>query len=685
MTDGTGFTRLLVANRGEIAVRVMRTARAMGYGTVAVHSTADAGAEHVRFADAAVCIGGAAPADSYLRVEAIIDAAKATGADAIHPGYGFLAENPALPEACAAAGVTFVGPGADAIRAMGDKAGAKALMQAAGVPCVPGWQGEDQSAARLAEEAARIGFPVMIKAVAGGGGRGMRLVERAEAFPSALASARSEALGAFGSDVVLLEKAIRDPRHVEIQVMADRHGAVIHLGERDCSVQRRHQKLIEEAPSPAVSDALRARMGAVSVAAAQAIGYVGAGTFEYLLDADGAFYFMEMNTRLQVEHPVTEAVTGLDLVELQLRVAAGERLPLTQEEVRFEGHAIEARLCAEDPGAGFMPQSGTLALWSPAEGIRADHALRDGAEVPPHYDSMIAKLIAHGPSRDDARRRLIAGLGATAALGVRTNKAFLADCLDHPVFAAGRAGTGFVAAHGPEAADGANGVGAEEARAAMVAAAILRAGPGLRLTHGYSAPMRLARGGAELRPAVRALRDGRVEVEMGGAPPLSLRVLGRERVRGRVPACEGVPGGFSGGEGLPGSAPVRETASVALELDGAARRALLLEAEGRIWLELDGRVHDWEDLTFAPAVSAAAAGGDGRLRAAMNGAVTAVNVAVGDAVAAGQVLAVLEAMKMEHAHASPVAGRVTAVHAAPGMQVSTHAVLVEVAPETEGA
>ena len=668
MTDETGFTRLLVANRGEIAVRVMRTARAMGYGTVAVHSTADAGAEHVRVADAAVCIGGAAPADSYLLVEAIIDAAKATGADAIHPGYGFLAENPALPEACAAAGITFVGPGAGAIRAMGDKAGAKALMQAAGVPCVPGWQGEDQSAARLAEEAARIGFPVMIKAVAGGGGRGMRLVERAEAFPAALASARSEALGAFGSDVVLLEKAIPDPRHVEIQVMADRHGAAIHLGERDCSVQRRHQKLIEEAPSPAVSPALRARMGAVSVAAAQAIGYVGAGTFEYLLNADGAFYFMEMNTRLQVEHPVTEAVTGLDLVELQLRVAAGERLPLTQEEVRFEGHAIEARLCAEDPGAGFMPQSGTLALWSPAAGIRADHALRDGAEVPPHYDSMIAKLIAHGPSRDDARRRLISGLGATAALGVRTNKAFLADCLGHPVFAAGRAGTGFVAAHGPGGTDG-----AEEARAAMVAAAILRAGPGLRLTHGYSAPMRLARGGAELRPAARALRDGRVEVEMDGAPPLSLRVLGRESV----------PGSVSCRDGLPGSAPVRETASVALELDGAARRALLLEAEGRIWLELDGRVHDWEDLTFAPAVSAAAAGGDGRLRAAMNGAVTAVNVAVGDAVAAGQVLAVLEAMKMEHAHASPVAGRVTAVHAAPGMQVSTHALLVEVAPETE--
>lgn len=648
MTDPTPFKKLLVANRGEIAVRIMRSAKSMGYATVAVYSVADAGAEHVRLADQAVCIGGAAPAESYLRIDAIVEAARRTAADAIHPGYGFLAENEGFAKACDAAGIVFVGPGAEAIRAMGDKAEAKALMIAAGVPCVPGYQGEDQSLETLLAEAKRIGFPVMIKATAGGGGRGMRRVASEAAFAEHLTSARSEAKGAFGNDAVLLEKAILNPRHVEIQIMADRHGNVIHCGERDCSVQRRHQKLIEEAPSPAVGPELRARMGRASVEAARAIGYVGAGTFEYLLDADGNFYFMEMNTRLQVEHPVTEAITGLDLVELQLRVAAGEPLPLAQEDVSFSGHAIEVRLCAEDPAAGFMPQSGTMALWQPAEGIRVDHGLRSGAEVPPYYDSMIAKLIAHGPSREDARRRLLAALDETVAVGLRSNKDFLADCLSHPVFADGAATTGFIADHG----DALMGVGrAGEARAAMIAAAALRAGPGTRLAHGYPTPLRLSRDEVEYRPMVRALRDGACHVEMEGQPPLELRVGAREGHR------------------------------IPLDLGAARQWATLVAEAGGVTLQLDGRCYDFRDLTYEPTLRAAEAGGDGKVRASMNGNVVSVEVAVGDSVTAGQKLVVLEAMKMEHGHSSRIAGTVAAVHVEQGAQVSTHAVLVEIEAE----
>ncbi|WP_438998865.1 acetyl-CoA carboxylase biotin carboxylase subunit, partial [Variovorax beijingensis] len=467
------FHKILVANRGEIALRVMRTARAMGHRTVAVYSSADADAEHVRQADQAVWIGEPLPAQSYLNIAAIVEAAHSSGAEAVHPGYGFLAENAEFAQACRDAGLVFIGPSPEAIRAMGDKAAAKRLMQAAGVPCIPGYQGEDQRAATLAAEAARIGWPVMIKATAGGGGRGMRLAPSADAFAELLQSAQSEALHAFGDATVILERAIAAPRHIEIQVFADRHGNAIHLGERDCSVQRRHQKLIEESPSPAVSGALRERMGAAAVAAARAIGYEGAGTLEFLLDAKGAYWFMEMNTRLQVEHPVTEAVAGLDLVELQLRVAAGEPLPLAQQDVRLSGHAIEVRLCAEDPRQGFMPQSGTLAAWRPSPALRVEHALRDGAAVPPFYDSMIAKLVAHGPTREEARRRLVAGLQDTVALGLATNQQFLQRALSHPVFAGGSATTAFIAEHteallAPDPA--------MERRAAWLAALLLQLG-----------------------------------------------------------------------------------------------------------------------------------------------------------------------------------------------------------------
>src|SRR5215204_1277319 len=443
----TPFFRVLVANRGEIALRIMRTARRLGFGVVAVYSDADRESLHVREADSAVRIGEALSAQSYLRIDAIIAAAKTSGASAIHPGYGFLAENEDFAQACRDAGLVFIGPSPEAIRAMGNKAGAKDIMQKAGVPCVPGYPGADQSDAVMLAEAKKIGFPVMIKAVAGGGGRGMRLVPDAAAFPDALRSARSEAQGAFGDPTVILERAIVDPRHIEIQVLGDRYGNAIHLGERDCSVQRRHQKLIEEAPSPKVTLELRARMGAVAVAAVKSIGYEGAGTLEFLLDPGGEFYFMEMNTRLQVEHPITEAITGLDLVELQLRIAAGEPFGLRQEDVKISGHAIEVRLCSEDAGHDFMPQSGTMALWQMPDGVRVEHALQSGSEISPFYDSMIAKIISHGADRSEARGRLICGLEQTTAFGVTTNQGFLISCLRHPGFAGGEATTAFIGSH----------------------------------------------------------------------------------------------------------------------------------------------------------------------------------------------------------------------------------------------
>ena len=646
----TPFSKLLVANRGEIAMRVLRSARAQGIATVAVYSDPDAGSAPVAFADEAIHIGGAAPRDSYLKIAAIIAAAQATGADAIHPGYGFLAENEDFAAAVRAAGLVFVGPSPEAIRAMGDKAGAKALMIAAGVPCVPGYQGEDQSPDRLAAEAENIGYPLMIKATAGGGGRGMRLVQRAEDFAGALNLAKSEARGAFGDDTVLLERAILRPRHIEIQILADRHGNAIHLGERDCSVQRRHQKVIEEAPSPAVSAELRARMGEVSIAAVKSIGYEGAGTLEFLLDAEGNFYFMEMNTRLQVEHPVTEAITGLDLVALQLAIAAGEPLPLRQEDVRFTGHAIEVRLCAEDPAAGFMPQSGRLLRWSPAAGLRVEHALRSGIDVPPFYDSMIAKLIAHASDRDGARRMLRAGLQRTEALGLRTNLEFLSHCLAHPVFAAGGATTAFIAENEAALLPDLSG---DEAEAAAVAAGILRSGSNAGLQHAFVAPIRFRSVATVHEMAVQNRPDGRVEVRpASGAETRELRLLDRD-AEGR---CR-------------------------LDLGGRQATATLVQEGTRILLHWQGQAWDFEDVTLQPRLTAGAAASDGKIRASMNGRVVAVQACVGDQVEAGAALVILEAMKMEHAHTSAVAGRVKAVNVAQGDQVDAHRVMVEVEAE----
>ncbi len=649
MTE-TAFEKLLIANRGEIALRIMRTARRMGLATVAVYSDADADACHVRAADQALHIGGAAPGDSYLNINAILRAAKETGADAVHPGYGFLAENADFAAACAAAGLVFVGPAPDTIRRMGDKSAAKAAMIEAGVPCIPGYLGDENSTIALRREAEKMGFPVMIKATAGGGGRGMRRVTRYEDFDDAMRSAKSEAMTAFGDDTMMLEKAIDDPRHVEVQVLADRHGTVIHLGERDCSVQRRHQKLIEESPSPAVDEDLRDRMGRASVKAAQAIGYEGAGTFEYLLDGQGRFYFMEMNTRLQVEHPVTEALTGLDLVEWQIRIAMGQALPMTQKDVRLDGHAIEVRLCAEDPENDFLPQSGRILDWRPDPGLRVDHALETGAEVPPYYDSMIAKLIAHGPTRDDARRQLIRGLRGSAALGLRTNQGFLTDCLSHPDFAEGATDTGFIDRHrGELLPDTPRG----EADAAMVLAAVLAVGPGTALPHSYAVPVRLGRGGAVYDLHVTVGKAGHCVVERGDA-------------RATLHLSPGTDGGLRIARG------------------GATEAARAVTGGGMTWLHYGGRAWGFTDLRFAPQITAEEAG-SGRIMASMGARVMAIGVSVGDRVTKGQVLAVLEAMKMEHAHIADIDGTVGAIHAEPGAQVSAQALLIELVPDAGGA
>jgi len=655
----TPFSKILIANRGEIALRVIRTARALGYSTVAVYSTADALCEHVAAADQAVCIGDPLPAESYLRIPAIIEAARASGADAIHPGYGFLAENEEFAAACRNGGLVFIGPSPEAIRAMGDKAAAKRLMMQAGVPCIPGYQGEDQSEQRLADEAAKLGYPLMIKATAGGGGRGMRLVKSQGEFLALLRSAQSESKNAFGDATVILERAIIEPRHIEIQVFADRHGGAVHLGERDCSVQRRHQKVIEEAPSPAVNADLRARMGATAVAAVQAIGYEGAGTLEFLLDPQGDFYFMEMNTRLQVEHPVTEAITGLDLVEWQLRVARGEPLPLAQAEIRFQGHAIEARLCAEDVPAGFIPQSGTMRRWQPPCGLRVEHALRSGAAIPPFYDSMIAKLIAVGKTRDDARRQLLRGLGETVALGIRTNQEFLARCLAHPAFAAGGATTSFITRH---EADLLHPDEKATARAALVGAWLLQE-TATGAPHGVS--------GRRLAPGL----------------PLRMRfnLDGNEHI---VSVAQTQPQVFTlaanGGEHHLESVSVTGHEARFI-LDGVMESAAFDRDGGSVWLRYAGRPHDLEDRTRSATVRHDKAGSDGRVRASMNGRVVAIVAAVGDQVTAGQPLVTLEAMKMEHVHSAPLQGTVIALHVSAGDQVEAHRVVAEIQPDHQPA
>ncbi|MFJ6560693.1 biotin carboxylase N-terminal domain-containing protein [Streptomyces sp. NPDC091412] len=641
------FETVLVANRGEIAVRVIRTLRALGVRSVAVFSDADAGARHVREADTAVRIGPAPAAESYLSVERILEAAARTGAQAVHPGYGFLAENAGFARACEEAGLVFIGPPADAISLMGDKIRAKETVKAAGVPVVPGSSGSGLTDAQLAEAARGIGMPVLLKPSAGGGGKGMRLVRDAGLIDEEIAAARREARASFGDDTLLVERWVDRPRHIEIQVLADGHGNVVHLGERECSLQRRHQKIVEEAPSVLLDEETRAAMGEAAVQAARSCGYRGAGTVEFIVPGKdpASYFFMEMNTRLQVEHPVTELITGLDLVEWQLRVAAGEPLAFAQEDVRLTGHAIEARLCAEDPARGFLPSGGTvLGLREPeGDGVRTDSGLSEGTEVGSLYDPMLSKVIAHGPDRATALRKLRAALAGTVTLGVQTNAGFLRRLLAHPDVVAGELDTGLVERVADEL------IPAEVPEEVYEAAAAVRLEDLRPKGGGWTDPFSVPSGW-----------------RLGGEPkPMAfpLRVAGLEPVTHQ----------------MRGTAAVTDD-TVSVTLDGVRhtfhRAADWLARDGDAWHVRD---HD----PVAASLSRAAHSGADSLTAPMPGTVTVVKVAVGDEVAAGQSLLVVEAMKMEHVISAPHAGTVTELDVTPGTTVAMDQVLAVIAPVEE--
>lgn len=637
------FDTVLVANRGEIAVRVIRTLREMGVRSVAVYSDADADARHVREADTAVRIGPPPAAESYLSVPALLDAAARTGAQAVHPGYGFLAENAAFARACADAGLVFIGPTAEAISLMGDKIRAKETVKAAGVPVVPGAADPD-----LVEAARELGAPVLLKPSAGGGGKGMRLVRDLAVLEDEIAAARREARSSFGDDTLLVERWIDRPRHIEIQVLADTHGNVIHLGERECSLQRRHQKIIEEAPSVLLTPEIRASMGAAAVEAARSCGYVGAGTVEFIVPGvdPSAYYFMEMNTRLQVEHPVTELVTGIDLVEWQLRVASGEALPFTQDDIHLTGWAIEARICAEDPSRGFLPSGGTvLSLNEPqGAGVRTDSGLSQGTEVSSLYDPMLSKVIVHAKDRPTALRKLRAALADTVTLGVPTNAGFLRRLLAHEDVVAGDLDTGLVERDAESLIP--EGVPAEVYAAA---AAVRLAGLAPEPRDGWTDPFSVPNG-----------------FRLGGRPaPLPFPV----RVPGSEPVVVEAPGG----------ARVTDS-SVTVTVDGVTHH---FHRSGN-WLGRDG--DSWHVLDHDPveaALSGAKHGGADTLAAPMPGTVTVVKVAVGDEVEAGQSLLVVEAMKMEHVISAPHAGTVTELDVTPGSTVAMDQILAVVAPREE--
>ncbi|MEU4151235.1 acetyl/propionyl/methylcrotonyl-CoA carboxylase subunit alpha [Streptomyces sp. NPDC026659] len=664
------FDTVLVANRGEIAVRVIRTLRALGVRSVAVFSDADADARHVREADTAVRIGPAPAGESYLSVERLLEAAARTGAQAVHPGYGFLAENAGFARACEEAGLVFIGPSADAIALMGDKIRAKETVAAAGVPVVPGSSGSGLTDAQLADAAREIGTPVLLKPSAGGGGKGMRLVRDVSVLEEEIAAARREARASFGDDTLLVERWIDRPRHIEIQVLADGHGNVVHLGERECSLQRRHQKVIEEAPSVLLDEATRAAMGEAAVQAARSCGYRGAGTVEFIVPGGdpSSYYFMEMNTRLQVEHPVTELVTGLDLVEWQLRVAAGEPLGFAQEDVTLTGHAVEARICAEDPARGFLPSGGTvLLLREPqGDGVRTDSGLSEGTEVGSLYDPMLSKVIAYGPDRATALRKLRGALAETVTLGVPTNAGFLRRLLAHPAVVAGELDTGLVERVVDELVTA--GVPPE----VYAAAALLR-----------QAALAPAAGAGWVDPFGAA--DG---WRLGGArawTPHPLRVPGHEPVTVRVRST--ADGGL---ELLPdgATAPLRATPGAfsadghrfAFELDGVSH-TFAAPPDGT-WLGRDGdawQIRD-HDPVAASLTRSAHAGADS-LTAPMPGTVTVVKVAVGDEVEAGQSLLVVEAMKMEHVVSAPHAGTVAELDVTPGSTVAMDQVLAVIEPK----
>jgi 3-methylcrotonyl-CoA carboxylase alpha subunit len=663
------FAKLLIANRGEIACRIIRTARRMGLATVAVYSDADRGALHAALADETWPIGPAPARDSYLNIAAIVDAALASGAGAVHPGYGFLSENADFAEACEAAGLVFVGPPAAAIRAMGSKASAKTIMAKAGVPVVPGYHGDDQDLGHLTEEAERIGFPVLIKASAGGGGRGMRVVGGPAEFHPALEAARREAAGAFGDDRVLLEKYLERPRHIEVQVFADRHGDVVHIFDRDCSIQRRHQKVMEEAPAPGLDEEQRRRMGKAAVAAVQAVSYVGAGTVEFIAPAAApeAFYFIEMNTRLQVEHAVTEAITGLDLVEWQLRMAAGERLPLRQQDLAASGHAIEARLYAEDPEREFLPQTGTLhRLHLPSPEIaRVDTGVRQGDAVTPFYDPMIAKIVVWGEDRAAAVGRLRRALGETAVLGLRTNLGFLARVAADPDFAAGAVDTGFIARRSA-ALLASRGPAPDAALAAAILTRLMA-----RQTAATAAA---ARSGDPFSPWARNEcwrlgGSGQQQVVLRDHPPEQT-----------VKACTGGAGWMLrlGERAVAASGEIEPDGALALALDGVGRRVRVLDHGCEIAVFIDGESWRFEEIDpLAP--PAADDPSAGKLTAPMPGRVMRLLVEPAAKVRRGEPLMVIEAMKMEHTITAPADGVVAAVRFAAGELVEEGAELIALA------
>ena len=647
------FPSVLIANRGEIACRVIRTARRLGIRTIAVYSEADAGAPHTRLADEAHLIGPAPARESYLVAERILALAKERGAACVHPGYGFLSENADFAEACAAAGLVFVGPSAQAIRAMGLKDAAKALVEKAGVPVVPGYHGPKQEPAFLRKRAENIGFPVLIKAVAGGGGKGMKRVEKMIDFEEALASARREAASAFGDARVLVEKYVTAPRHVEIQVFGDSHGNVVHLFERDCSMQRRHQKVIEEAPAPGMPDAVRAAMGKAAVEAARAVNYVGAGTVEFIADGskglrEDGFFFMEMNTRLQVEHPVTEAITGLDLVELQFHVAAGGALPFAQSDLSINGHAVEARVYAEDPERGFLPSTGRLwALKLPeGEGVRVDSGVEEGGAVTPFYDPMIAKVIAHGATRDEALDRLTEALAHTVVAGPKTNIAFLGRLVNHRDFRRGKLSTGLI--EGDLARLGATEQPLDrQAVADGLQHCLALAQTRLRASSAWPDDPWNVADAFRLGPGRSFAMTASVE---GGTLRAEL-----EQTGGRLAAR------------FDGETVLAEPPGVGAVLAPLPDGALVLR-NGR---QTSVRILDHLDVDL----SALEEGGGG-VRAPMHGKVVALPVKVGDAVAKGQVLVVVEAMKMEHALLAKRDGRVVEITAAVGAQVAEGARLL---------
>ena len=623
------LSKILIANRGEIACRIQRTVQALGYRTVAVYSDADAQALHVQLADEAVHIGPAPIQQSYLNIEAILNAATLTGADAIHPGYGFLSENPEFARACQHAGLTFIGPSPEAIELMGSKRLSKLAMLDAGVPCIAGYQGSAQDDATLQHEAERIGYPLMIKASAGGGGRGMRLVHSASALLENLHTARSEAKNAFGSDELILEQALIDPRHVEIQLFGDSHGNLIHLGERDCSIQRRHQKVIEEAPCPVMTPQLRQAMGEAALKAGRAVSYVGAGTVEFMLDRNGQFYFLEMNTRLQVEHPVTELITGLDLVDWQLQIAAGQPLPLTQQDVTLSGHAMEVRLYAEDPAQGFLPQTGDVLRWEPATGARIDHGVSQGQRISPFYDAMLGKIIAHGATREEARRKLLRAVEDTLLLGVTTNQRLLVDLLKHPDFISGEFSTGFIAEHFSDIAP------------PIATADQLTLAAALFYQHSANQhPQSLAGWRNNIGAPCTYRLEANGEVHCVTVDPLQLTTDGRHAI---------------------------------LVLNGVRRRIAYHLEGNQLWLPGLTVTNRTQQVANRQADASS-----GTVKAPMDGAIVDVRVSTGESVTKGQLLLVLEAMKMEHPLTAGIDGVVKTVQVIAGDQVRNRQVLLEI-------